>query len=305
MTTTEALETLRMLFGDPMAVFSSLLRSMITAAPGKKLYAGDYAAIEVRVLFWMAGHADGVAAYRDDRPIYEEMAAAIYDVPLAEIVNPSIERDMGKRAILGAGFQMGAPRFKDQCAEFGNIITEELAETAIKAYRRKHAPVVKMWANVERAAMAAVKNPGRAYKVNKTKWWVEGKYLFCELPSGRRNSYYGPEIRQRKMSWGEMREGLYHWGVDPIKKTWRLEATYGGKLVENCVQGTARDLMAYAMPRVEAEGYEIVLTVHDELVTEKAQGSAAEFGALMAELPPWAEGLPVKVGAYESPVYKK
>lgn len=300
------LELLRMLYGSPMEVLSSALRSCIIASEGKEFFCGDYSAIEARVLFWMAEHALGLKAYHEDRPIYEEMAQVIYLIDHVENVD-SDQRQTGKQAILGCGYGMGAEKFYQTCLNYGIVVDEMTAEMAVTAYRTTHRPVVTMWSNLEKAAIAAVVNPGKRYTINKTSWHVRNGFLWCQLPSGRFLAYYGPEIRYRKTPWGEKRPCLYHYGVNPITRKWHREGTYGGRLTENVVQAVARDFMAEAMLRMDAADYDIVLTVHDELLTEKDKGTGSldEFIDLMAAVPEWGEGCPIKVEGWAGERYKK
>ncbi len=297
------LELIKLIYGDPMKVFSSVLRSVIRASQGKLLYCGDFAGIEVRVLFWLAGHSLGLKAYRDGDDLYIELAAVIFGVPIEKVTKD--QREIGKRAILGCGFGMGAPKFLDTCIQFGAEIDADLAEKAVKSYRSKHKPVKTLWDNVHRAAVSAVENPGKRYATNKTKWFMEGRYLYCELPSGRRLAYVEPRIEYKPTPWGDRRPELSHMGWNQKIKKWVREKTYGGKLTENVVQATARDLMRDAMFRSEDRGYEVLLTVHDEILSEKAGGSVEEFETLMAKTEPWATGLPVKVEAWSGKRYRK
>jgi DNA polymerase len=299
------LEWVRCLYGHPMNVFSSCLRGMIKASEDKELFCGDYAAIEARVLFWVADHIQGLQAFKDNRPLYEEMAVAIYNVVIGAVT--WLQRDIGKRAVLGCGFGMGWKKFKLTCEKFGVIIDDDLAQTAVSAYRSMHKPVTKLWSNLEKVAVAAIQNPGKKLRINHTTWWVKDRFLWCELPSGRRLAYFGPEVRYESTPWDEKRPVIYHWGVDQYTRKWTLAKTYGGKLCENVVQAIARDLMAAAMLRCEDVGYELLLTVHDELLTErrKDQGDLDEFKNLMAEVPEWGIGLPVKVEAWKGPRYHK
>ena len=96
-------------------------------------------------------------------------------------------------------------------------------------------------------------------------------------------------------------------GVNGVTRKWERIPTYGGKLTENIVQAIARDLLAYAMLNIEKAGYEIVLTVHDEIIAEmdKKKGSVEEFEVLMERLPKWAEGLPLKAEGYSCERYQK
>lgn len=299
------LDLVRLIYGDPMSAFSSCLRAMIRAPHGKKLFCADYNAIEARVLFWLAKHEAGLRAFMTGGDLYVAMARVIYNKPEGVAVTKE-ERELGKRAILGCGYNMGAKKFKLTCKEQGNMeISEELAERAVKAYRSTHSPVPELWGKIERAAKYAVMEKKRV-SINRTTWWVEGKFLYCELPSKRRLAYYGPEIRVGKTPWGENRTILYHWGVDSLTKQWVCSGTYGGRLVENICQAVARDLMAEAMMRVEDRGFEVAITIHDEILGEgDSAREASEFEKLMAETPAWAEGCPVKVAGWKKDRYEK
>lgn len=303
------LELARLIYGEPMNVFSSCLRGMIIASPGKILDVADYAAIEARVLFWIARHEDGVEAFLGGRDLYIEQASEIFGIPMHLIGKDSLERFVGKGVILGCGYAMGGKKFAESCDLQGRPISRELADAAVKAYRRKHHPVVKLWSNINMAAVAAVQNPGKKFTINRVTWFVSGEFLYCELPSGGRLAYYGPKVMYTPTPWGEKRATLFHWGINSVTRKWEFTKTYGGKLVENVVQGTARDLMAEAMLRIEEQGpWKIVLSVHDELVAERDRASSVsneDFCKLMATLPAWAEGCPVAVEGWEGHRYKK
>lgn len=302
------LDLVRLLFGDPMSAFASCLRAMIVARDGKEFHCADYVGIELHVLFWVAKHEAGLEALRKRLDLYVDMATDIYDKPAADISKESRERFVGKESVLGCGYQMGGETFYKNCLKKGADIGKETAELAVKKYRQKHYPVVRTWYNIEKAAIAAVKNPGKKFTVNRSSWYVKGKFLRCELPSGRCLSYYGPKLEYVRNRWTkELEPKLFHWGVNSLTKKWVYGPTYGGKLTENVVQAIARDLMAEAMLRIDRAGFDIVLSVHDELLAEASIGEKdlEEFKTLMAELPHWAEGLPVRVEGWKGPRYKK
>ncbi len=304
------LDLVRMIYGDPMSLFSDCLRSVIVAPKDKVLDVADYAAIEARVLFWVAKHEAGLKAFREGRDLYKEQAADVFGCDPADIVDGSFERFLGKSLVLGAGFNMGYKKFVAACLKQGQEVSEELAQAGISAYREKHRPVVSLWGVIGQAAIAAVQNPKKRYSVNRTAWAMRRGFLTCELPSGRLLWYPEPTIRWEPPPWGgEKRPTLYHWGVDATTKKWNQEKTYGGRLVENVVQAIARDLMAEAMLRIAKKGpWELALSVHDELVAERDLSSKAtnrDFCRLMAEVPDWAQGLPVAVAGWEGMRYRK
>lgn len=315
------LELVRLIYGDPMGVFSSCLRAAIIAPKERELFCADYAAIEARVLFWVAKHHTGLKGFFKDKPMYEEMASVIYNTPLDELLalikieNPEAKnkRQVGKQAFLGCGYGMGWKKFILTCKSFGMDVDEKVSQTAVTAYRTLHRPVVALWSNLEMAAVEAVHRKGTKFKINHTTWWVEKlkdtelEFLFCQLPSGRRLAYFGPEIKYEMTPWEEKRAVLYHWGVNPLSRKWEPSGTYGGKLTENVVQAIARDLMAEAMLRIEKSGYDLILTVHDEILAErrKDEGTVKEFEDLMALTPQWADGCPVQVKGWKGPRYHK
>jgi DNA polymerase len=248
--------------------------------------------------------------------LYREQAAVVFNRPVEKIGKDSFERFIGKGLILGCGFNMGYKKFAATCAAQGRPVDEELAKSAVAIYRETNKPVVELWRNIERAAIAAVQDGGKkSFEINRVKWTLDPKlkFLFCTLPSGRRLAYYNPSIEYVTTPWEERRPVLKFYAVNSLTKKWAPDQTYGGKLVENVVQGIARDLMAEAMLRIDRAGdkvaaWQIVLSVHDELVSERDEHSAftlKDYCRLMEELPTWAEGCPVAVTGWSGKRYKK
>lgn len=292
-------------YGEPLEVISSALRGFIVPTAGREFFAGDWSAIEARVAAWLAGQDDMLADFADGRPIYEGMASKIYRVPIDRV--DGYQRQVGKFACLGLQYGMGKDKFqvtgKDQ---FGIEISPELAERAVATYRDVNAKIVEAWHTLERGAIAAVLNPTKRYKVCRVIWGMAGKFLACELPSGRKMYYYGPEVRMKKTPWGEPRRTLYHYTVNTMTRKWNLEGTYGGKLLENVTQAASRDVMADAMLRLEGTPYRPVFTVHDEIVAEGPKGgNLDDFSETIARSPDWADGLPLAVGCWRGDRYKK
>lgn len=229
-------DMLRLIYGEPMPVFSDVIRSCLIASPGKVFDVADYSAIEARVLFWLARHKDGIAAYHENRPMYEEMAAYIFKIPVEKVTKE--QRFLGKSAILGCGYSMSAEKFRITCALQGREISVELAEAAVSGYRAKNWPVVTLWKNLELAATAAIENPGKRYTVNGlVSYTVKDGFLWCRLPSGRFLAYSRPSIQFITPKWGGLpKKTITFWGVG-LNRKWEEQTTYGAKLTENCFAG--------------------------------------------------------------------
>ena len=289
-----------------MEVLSYAIRGAITATPGNVLYVADYAAIEARVLLWLADDADALDIFREGRDIYLEMAGEIYGRRCEK--SNTDERALGKVAVLGLGYQMGPSKFLDTAYIMGGIvIDEQLAQRVVDAYRSKFWRVKNLWSATEDAAIEAVCS-GKPVVNGNTTWLVEGRFLYCVLPSGRRLAYPDPQVKPNITPWGEMRTQLTFMGVNPISHKWQRQHTYGGSLVENITQAVARDLMAAALLRCEySDTYVPVLSVHDEMIAEAVEGTGdvAKFEALMAEVPDWGEGCPVTAEGWAGVRYHK
>lgn len=292
---------------DIMEALSYAIRGAITASPGHVLYVADYAAIEARVLLWLAGDEAALDIFRSGRDIYLEMASVIYGYPCTKSDHP-LERALGKVAVLGLGYQMGVGKFVDTALVMGGVvIDEEMSQQVVDAYRSKFYLVKEMWYATEEAATEATLTK-RAVQNGYTTWQREGRFLYCTLPSGRRLAYPDPEIRPKMTPWGDMRSQLTFMGVNPLNHQWQRQHTYGGSLVENITQATSRDLLAAALMRCEySDTYVPILSVHDEVLAEARVGTGcvAEFEALMAECPTWAEGCPVAAEGWTGMRYHK
>lgn len=303
---TEDREFIKLIYGDLFKVFAACLRGMITASPGYELWSADYNAIEARILHWICDFQPGLKAWTSGADQYKKMAKVIYIVNEEDVTDD--QRFVGKQAVLGCGFGMGWKKFMLQCQKFGREVPASTCKTAVEKYRQTHKPIVDSWKNTERAAIQAVLNPGKRYTANKATWFVEGEFLWAELPSTRRLAYYKPTIRNEAAPWGDLIPKLYHWQSHPKNpKLWVNGATWGGKLVENLVQAIARDLMFAAVVRARKAGYQYLFSVHDEGNFENriGKGKQEEFYKLLTDLPDWAKGLPVKVSGWHGHRYRK
>lgn len=308
----EDLDWLWVLYGEPMEAVSSCLRGFLTAAPGNELIASDYKSIESRVLFWLAGQWDAVKKYEDEADLYVDMAQAIYSVPQSEITKP--KRQVGKHTVLGCGYGMGPDKFIETCWIQGQIkVDHTLAQQAVNTYRGKYYKVPEFWKACERAAILAVKHRGSVSVVPirsggaRIAYQVKRDFLRCRLPSGRMLYYYKPSLEKYPTPWGDLRLQLSYMGINSLNHKWTPQLTYGGKLVENIVQAVSRDLMADAMLRLEEKSYPVVLTVHDEIVTEKKKGTGSleELNSIIATRPEWAKTCPISVEGWQGIRYRK
>lgn len=296
-------------YPDVMGTLSSCIRGMIMAAPGNKLLIADYAAIEARVVMWLAEEEYGLNQFRNfDNGIGDEpyiiMAQSIYN--RSDIPRKGIERQLGKTTILGAGFGMGGDKFLATCTAWGIPVAEALAKKAITTYRTIYPRVPKSWFAQEAAAIKCVKTRENV-PCGKVRWEFDNNALLCRLPSGRALTYNDPSLEWVETPWGEKKIALHFMGVDAKTKQWKREHTYGGKLVENITQAVARDILAYAMFRCEKNGYSVAFSVHDEIVSEVPQGfgSVQEFEQHLCTVPVWAEGCPIAAKGFETIRYRK
>ena len=290
-------------YPETMDSLSSSIRGSFIPSTGASFIGGDYGAIEARVLFWLAGEEKGLRMFREGQDLYKDLASTIYGVPVKDITKE--QREMGKRAILGAGYGLGAEKFMETAKAFARLdISKEMATRVIQAYRAKYSTVVRLWIYQECAMREAVAS-WQPVTHGRITWLRKDLFLKCQLPSGRYLSYYDPKIEVRKTPWGENKAVVTYMAVNSVTKKWERDSTYGGKIVENLTQAIARDIIAEAMLRVEAKGYEIVLSVHDEILAEKKCGDPKELEKLMVIQPTWGKDIPLKAECWTGGRYSK
>ena len=293
-----------------LAIISSMLRSMLTAADGHLLMVGDFAQIEARVLAWLAGQDDLVQAFANGEPVYEMMAERAYGLKRGEVTKDDPRRQLGKATELGCGFGMGHKKFvKASWDIYGVDVSqpEGFAKQVVDTYRASRPRIVDLWYRMGDAAFDAVSRPGEIQEVRGCKLVMRGAYLWLMLPSKRPLAFATPRIVDRKTPWGEMKPSVEVWGINSVTRKWEPRALYGGLIVENVVQALARDIMAEAMLALDNAGYPVILTVHDEVVTEPplGHGSLEDFMAILSRVPSWAAGCPVAAEGWEGRRYRK
>jgi DNA polymerase len=279
----------------PMALLASCLRGMLIASKGRRLIVSDYSAIEARVLAWLAGHESVLQSFRDGLDLYKVTASGMYGIPYSNVDKD--QRFIGKVASLALGYQGGVKAFQKMAQNYGIDVDEATALKIRDDWRAANRPIVKLWNDVERAAYNAIQNGRREETRAGDFMMVKGDLLF-KLPSGRCLSFPQAALIANKITYQGMNNFTHKWGA--------IE-TYGGSLVQSITQAVARDLLAHALLKIEAAGYDPIMTVHDEIVsdTKIGHGSLDEFNTLMCKLPEWARGLPVDVEGYEANRYRK
>lgn len=296
------LDIFTLLYPDVMETISYLIRPLLIPTEGEIFYGGDYSSIEARVLPWLAGDDNALEVFKQGKDIYKDLACTIFKKSIDEITPD--ERQLGKQGILGLGYQMGAPRFQETCKSYGIDIDIDMAEKVKNTYRNKYHKVKQMWYDQEAAAKKAIKT-NKNVRCGKILWGIDGDFLYCKLPSKRLMAYYKPKLKSIMRPWGKKLEAVHYMAVNSVTKKWEEHITYGGKIVENITQAVARDLLAHAMLECEDAGYKIVLHVHDEIITERIDGSVEEFEKLMKSKPEWANGIPIEVEGWSGKRYLK
>lgn len=297
---------LDMLYGHPMAVISSCLRALLQAAPGMELMVVDFASIEARVVAWLAGEQKVLNVFRGDGLIYELAASGIYNVPMSQVTKQ--QRLIGKVATLALGFGGGKVAFQKMAKNYGVDLHAEKAEEIKTAWRKDNPNIVRLWADLEAAAINAVEKPGKKFVAGKVIFMKSGSFLWCRLPSGRALCYPYPVIKLKETPWGEKKPALHYKGVDSMNGYKWLELdSYGGKFSENVTQAVARDILAEAVVRVHNAGFKVVMHVHDEIVVEVPEGTGdlPSFEKMVTEAPRWAGGLPIGGEGWIGKRYRK
>lgn len=293
-------EMLDMMFGNVPNVLSELIRTVLIPKPNHRFIVADFSAIEARVLAWIAGEQWRIDTFKNGGDIYCASASKMFKVPVEKNgVNGEL-RQKGKISELACGYGGSVGALKNMGAVEMGVQENEL-QGLINDWRNANPHIVRFWYEVGNAAMKAIKEK-TTVPLGKLVFAYERGILFIRLPSGRRLSYIKPRIGTNRFGG----DSITYMGINSAKKWDRLE-TFGGKLTENIVQGTARDLLANALINAANAGYDTVFHVHDEIIREvpNGYGSVDELCRLMCIKPEWADGLPLNADGFECEYYKK
>ena len=290
-------EALELLYDSVPDVLSQLIRTAFVPREGMKFVVSDFSAIEARVISWMAGEKWKSAAFAAGKDIYCSTASQMFGVPVVKHgVNGDL-RQKGKVAELACSYGGSVGALKAMGAMDMGIPEEELGPL-VQSWRAANPHIVDFWWQVDKAVKTAIKQR-IPVQVNNLRFLCKSGMLFIELLSGRRLSYVKPRIGENQFGG----ESVTYEGIGSTKKWERLES-YGPKFVENIVQGTARDILCYAMQTLRHCA--IVGHVHDELIIEcRKDVSVDAICQQMSRTPPWAEGLILRADGYECEFYQK
>lgn len=325
-----------------MELCSSAVRGCIIASPGKKLVVADLSNIEGRVLAWLAGEAWKLQAFRDfdagiGADLYKLAYAKAFGIRPEDVEDHM--RQIGKVKELMLGYQGGVGAYITGAASY-NIDLEAMAEGAYdsiparilreaedflewqleqgrgqyglsdkafivcdsfkRLWRESNPNIASWWKELEDTCRRAINRPGENFRSRKLIIRRDGAWLRIGLPSGRCLCYPSPRVDDDGK--------ISYMGTNQYTRKWGRIPTYGGKLAENVTQAVSRDVLAWSMPRIEAAGYEILLTVHDEDITETPdtdEYSASGLAALMSQGEHWCADLPLAAAGFEAYRYKK
>ena len=304
------LDNLRLIYGSVPDTLSQLIRTAFVASDGNVLIDADFSAIEARVISWLAGEQWRLEVFKTHGKIYEASASQMFGVPIERIKkgNPEyVLRQKGKVAELALGYQGGAGALINMGALDMGIPEDDLPDI-VQRWRDTNKRICDLWYKMNSSAVEAISTGssvgvGRLLVSCEYDAVHEVEYLTVLLPSGRKLYYNSPQIGENK--WGG--PSISYMGMDQTTKKWKRIETYGGKLVENCVQAVARDCLAQAIENLEKEGLPVVFHIHDEVVIDCRADTATldDVVNIMSRPIPWAPGLPLNADGWIGGFFKK
>ncbi|WP_404988912.1 DNA polymerase [Clostridium culturomicium] len=292
--------SLNLLYDNLPGVLSELIRTTFIPKENHTFLVADYSAIEARVIAWLAMETWRLEVFKTHGKIYEASASKMFKVPMDSITKDSPLRQKGKVAELALGYGGSVGALTAMGALEKGLTAEELPGI-VEAWRRANPNITKLWWNIGKAAIMVITRGGQV-QVGRINLFYQDGIMFITLPSGRKLSYVRAKVLEKEHG----RKVITYEGLGTSKK-WTSLQTYGPKLVENIVQGIARDLLAEAMASLSKAGFKIVMHIHDEVVIEtpKDGDSLEDICKIMKTAPTWARGLILDVDGFQCDYYKK
>ena len=292
-----------------MQELSSLVRSAIVSPEGKTFVDVDFSSIENRVGVYLAGQKDKVELFRKGLDEYKTFAADnLYHVSYDDVTKD--QRQIAKSAVLGAMFGQGAKGLVKYAEGMGVKLSEGQAKNAVDGYRSSYVKVKALWALCENAAIQAVENPGNPFRAgDKLVLKVAKNALWMQLPSGRLICWQRPQLELVTTPWGQQKVGVTVHTQSTYTRQWGRNQIIGSSLFQSAVQGTARDCLAVAMINLEKAGYEVINSIHDEVLLlveeQSAESALVDVMSIMNTPPTWAPDFPLACEGWVSKRYRK
>lgn len=296
-------EMLSMAYDNVSDILSQCLRTVIIPSKGKKFIVSDFSAIEARVVAWFANEQWVLDVFKDTGLIYEATASKMFNVPIEQVDKEL--RSKGKVATLALGYQGSVGALKAMGADKMGLNDDELADLVTR-WRETNQNIVNLWYETETRVKKTIReNSVEIWADGKLKSYIRSGILFIELPSGRCLSYARPHLRPHDKFEGK--EQIIFHERNSAGTGWIVQSTYGGKLVENIVQATARDILAFSLLKLDQAGYDIVMHVHDEVIIEieKDRYELEKVIEIMSAEVEWARDLPLNAEGFECEYYQK
>lgn len=327
-------------FGDAILSICGTIRGLFIAGEGKEFICSDFSAIEAVVTAQLAGCEWRIEAFKARKDIYYASAAKItgttyeeyMDYKAAHGSHHADRQKIGKPAELGLGFGGWLPAWRQ--FDKSDTFSDQEVKDNIVGWRDASPEIVEFWGGqhrgrpwdrnrqselfgLEGAAIRAIQNPtepvhykGMTFYMVSTGPADDQRALKIRLLSGRELTYHEPVLSTSPRDAAEWSITYRTWNSNPSMGPmgWVVMNTYGGRLCENVVQATAHDILRYAIENLRLAGYPTVLHIYDEILVEvpEGTGSIEEVERIMATMPPWAFGWPIRAsGGWRGKRFRK
>lgn len=282
-------------------VLKGMLRPALLASDGNWLAVADWSSIEARVNPWLSGRGDAkLELFRSGRDVYKVNAMATFRVEF-DNVTPD-QRQVGKIQELSCGFAGGVGAFAAMSRAYNLSLPEPEAKRMVDGWRKANTWALPFWQDLEEAYTRAMRHKGHEFTAGRITYLFDGSHLWYALPSGRVLCYPFARLETEGVTYAKA-----SWKPAADAKEWPRARLWKGLACENVTQATANDLLRYSLRMLDAEGFEPVLHVHDEIVVETNDPdlTVEAMKRIMCSTPTWAEGLPLGIEAHTMRRYGK
>jgi len=282
-------------------VLKGMLRPALLASDGNWLAVADWSSIEARVNPWLSGRGDAkLELFRSGRDVYKVNAMATFRVEFDD-VTPD-QRQVGKVQELACGFAGGVGAFAAMGRVYGLALPEPEAKRMVDGWRKANTWALPFWQDLEQAYTRAMRHKGHEFTAGRITYLFDGSHLWYALPSGRVLCYPFARLETEGVTYAKA-----SWKPAADAKEWPRARLWKGLACENVTQATANDLLRYSLRMLDAEGFEPVLHVHDEIVleTDDPDRTVEAMKRIMCSTPTWAEGIPLGIEVHTMRRYGK